>query len=375
VAGLVSVVSLGVSLARQRRKAGERLAMHRQLVGDLASLHQNTIRCLSSGLVTITLDGTITSMNDAACEILGFATPPVGQKLASHIPALDRVLAKVDALGRVLRDELIAKRSDGAERCLGLSTTPLSDHTGSVIGRVIHFQDLTDLRRMELAVARSERLAGIGRLAANIAHEIRNPLASISGSVEVLKQVAGADAETRNLVDIAVREVDRVNALISNLLNYARPRSEDRQRLDLTEMVTEIATMFEVERRSTEVHLQLETVSAVWVEGAAGQIKQVLWNLLRNAAEAMPRGGTITVATTVRLAPKHEAILMVRDTGVGIAREDLDHIFEPFFSRKVGGTGLGLATTARIVGDHEGTIDVLSQPGEGTAFTVRLPAV
>ena len=375
LAGLVSVGSLGVSLARQRRKAGERLVIHQQLVGDLASLHQNTIRCLSSGLMTTTLDGTITTMNDAACEILGFAEAPVGQKLVSHIPSIEQVMAKVDALGRVLRDEVNAVRTDGAERCLGLSATPLSDHTGSVIGRVIHFQDLTDLRRMEQAVARSERLAGIGRLAANIAHEIRNPLASISGSVEVLKRLPGADAETQNLIDIAVREVDRVNALISNLLNYARPRSEDRQRLDLTEMVGEIATMFEQERRSAQVHLALQTVPGVWVEAASGQLNQVVWNLLRNAAEAMPTGGTITVSTLVKEGAKRQAILMVRDAGVGIAREDLDHIFEPFFSRKAGGTGLGLATTARIVEDHHGTIDVLSQRGKGTTFTVHLPGL
>ena len=227
---------------------------------------------------------------------------------------------------------------------------------------------------MEQAVARAERLAGIGRLAANIAHEIRNPLASISGSVEVLKSLPGADAETRNLVDIAVREVDRVNALISNLLDYARPRSEDRQRLDLGEMVTEIAKIFEQERRMKDVHLQLHTQTGVWVEAASGQMQQVLWNLLRNAVEAMPEGGTIYLAAAQKNTVPPEAILMVRDTGVGIARDDLDHIFEPFFSRKTGGTGLGLATTARIVEDHKGTIDVLSQRGKGTTFTVRLPA-
>jgi len=373
--GLVSVGSLGVSLARQRRKAGERLAIHQQLVGDLASLHQDTIRCLSSGLVTTTLDGTITTMNDAACDILGITdAPPIGEKLVSHIPSMERVLAKAGALGRVLRDEVDAVRADGVARRLGLSATPLSDHTGNVTGRVIHFQDLTDLRHMEQVVARAERLAGIGRLAANIAHEIRNPLASISGSVEVLKRLPGADAETCNLVDIAVREVDRVNALISNLLDYARPRTEDRQRLDLGEMVAEIAKIFEQERRAKEVRLQLHAPTSVWVEAASGQMQQVLWNLLRNAAEAMPEGGTIYLSTALKNAIPPEAILMVRDTGIGIAKEDFDHIFEPFFSRKAGGTGLGLATTARIVEDHKGTIDVHSQPGKGTTFTIRLPA-
>jgi two-component system sensor histidine kinase PilS (NtrC family) len=327
-------------------------------------------------LLTTTLDGTITTMNDAACEILGFRdAPPLGQKLATHIPSLEGVVAKAGALGRVLRDEVNAVRPDGVERCLGLSATPLSDYSGEVIGRVIHFQDLTDMRRMEQAVARAEHLAGIGRLAANIAHEIRNPLASISGSVEVLKRLPGADAETRNLVDIAVREVDRVNILITNLLEYARPRTEDRQRIDLGEMVGEIAKIFEQERRAKEVRLELHTESGVWVEAASGQMRQVLWNLLRNAADAMPEGGTIHLAASRKPGQPPIAILVVRDAGVGIREEDLDHIFEPFFSRKPGGTGLGLATTARIIEEHRGSIDVLSEAGKGTTFTVRLPAL
>jgi two-component system sensor histidine kinase PilS (NtrC family) len=376
LAGSVSVGSLGVSLARQRRKVGERLAVQQQIVGDLASLHQDTIRCLSSGLVTTTLDGTITTMNDAACEILGLGhKPPLGQKLTKHIPCLDAVLAKAGAQGRVLRDEVDAIRSDGVERRLGLSATPLSDHSGLVTGRVIHFQDLTDLRQMEQAVTRAERLAGIGRLAANIAHEIRNPLASISGSVEVLRRLPGADPETRNLVDIAVREVDRVNALITSLLDYARPRSEERQHLDLGELIGDIAKIFEQERRVKNVQLQVHNQAGVLVEAASGQMHQVLWNLLRNAVEAMPEGGTIYLAAGLRAADPPQAILMVRDTGIGIAEADLDHIFEPFFSRKPDGTGLGLATTARIVEDHKGSIEVKSQLGRGTTFTIRLPAL
>lgn len=375
LAGLISVGSLGVTLARQRRKVGERLAAQQQIVGDLASLHQDTIRCLSSGLVTTNLDGTITTMNDAAREILGIGQAPLGQQLTTHIPCLYQVLARAGAQGRVLRDEVDAIRGDGAKRRLGLSATPLSDHSGNVTGRVIHFQDLTDLRRMEQEVARSEHLAGIGRLAANIAHEIRNPLASISGSVEVLRRLPGADPETRSLIDIAVREVDRVNALITGLLEYARPRSEERQRLDLGELVSEIAKIFEQECQGRGVVLRVDSRSGLLVEAAPGQLQQVLWNLLRNAVEAMPSGGTLhlTAASTSALPP--EVTLAVRDTGVGIAETDLDCIFEPFFSCKPGGTGLGLATTARIVADHKGSIDLASRVGQGTTFTVRLPAL
>lgn len=376
LAGLVSVGSLGVGMARQRRKAGERLVMHQQLVGDLASLHQNTIRCLSSGLVTTTLDGTITTMNDAACEILGLSgPPPIGQRLVSHIPALEALLDSAGALGRVQRDEVDAVRSDGNKRRLGLSATPLSDHAGKVIGRVIHFQDLTDLRYMEQMVARAEHLASIGRLAANIAHEIRNPLASISGAVEVLKRLPGADGETRDLVEIAVREVDRVNTLISSLLDYARPRTDERQRLDLGEMAQEIAKIFDQERRTTEIALQLQAPSGIFVAAAAGQMQQVLWNLLRNGADAMPHGGTLHLSVGKQEGDPATAVLTVRDTGVGICEEDMDHIFEPFFSRKPGGTGLGLATTVRIVEAHQGTIEVASQPGIGTTFTIKIPRI
>jgi two-component system sensor histidine kinase PilS (NtrC family) len=376
LAGLVSVGSLGVGLARQRRKVGERLAMQQQIVGDLASLHQNTIRCLSSGLVTTTLDGTITTMNDAACEILGFSgPPPIGQTLASHIPALDALLADADAHDPVQRNEVDARRVDGLQRRLGLSATPLSDHAGHVIGRVIHFQDLTDLRHMEQMVARAEHLASIGRLAANIAHEIRNPLASISGAVEVLKSLPGADDETNNLVDIAVREVDRVNALIRSFLDYARPRVDERQRLDLGEMVGELAKIFEQEKRAQEVELRLSIASSICVEAAPGQMQQVLWNLLRNAVDAMPHGGSIDLVVASKDGAPPFAILVVHDTGVGIAKDDMTRIFEPFFSRKPGGTGLGLATTARIVEAHRGTIEVESQPGSGTTFTIHLPRV
>jgi signal transduction histidine kinase len=169
--------------------------------------------------------------------------------------------------------------------------------------------------------------------------------------------------------------VDRVNALISNFLDYARPRTDERQRLDLGEMVGEIAKIFEQERRTEAVVLQLDAPGGIFVEAAAGQMQQVLWNLLRNAVDAMPKGGTIHLAVGHKDSDPRLAVLVVRDTGVGIAKADLDHIFEPFFSRKPGGTGLGLATTVRIVEAHRGTIEVGSQPGKGTTFTIKLPRV
>jgi two-component system sensor histidine kinase PilS (NtrC family) len=230
---------------------------------------------------------------------------------------------------------------------------------------------------MELAVERNERLAGIGRLAAAIAHEIRNPLASISGSVEVLRTMPGADPDSQHLIDIAVREVDRLNGLITDLLEYARPRTEERRPIELGELVGEVITAFRREPRTAEqrVDVSFRTTEAAWLEGAGGQLRQVIWNLLRNATEAMPKGGAIAIELGQERRPEDvpEVWLSVKDTGMGIAAADREHIFEPFFSTKKGGTGLGLATVARVVGDHHGEIELESEPGCGTTFHVRLP--
>lgn len=376
-AAIAAMGALAANLAGQTRRAGERLARHQQYAGDLASLHQNTIRSLSSGLVTTTIEGAITSINEAACEILGMdQTAALGQPLTTRIPGLTPVLVEAGPVGAVRRHEVDAVRADGTVRRLGVSMTPLSDHTGQVVGRVIHFQDLTELRRMEQRVQRSERLAGIGRLAAAIAHEIRNPLASISGSVEILRGFPGVDGETRQLIDIAVRETDRLNQLISDLLNYARPRTEDYGALDLGEIAAEVVKSFQQEHRAG-IRLEARVGKGIGINGASGPIRQVLWNLMRNGAEAMPNGGVLGVRAESQMGAdgRSEVLLEVSDQGVGMDKEVLEHIYEPFFSTKAKGTGLGLATVARIVEDHRGTIEITSAKGEGTTFALRFPAI
>ncbi|MEO8213773.1 MAG: ATP-binding protein, partial [Myxococcales bacterium] len=388
-AALIAVGFLASKLAAKNRQADERLTIHEAYAGDLARLHENTIRCLTSGLVTVDLAGRVTTANEVAREILGAGVRGLlGLPLTDVLPDLPRVLAAAGPAGTVRRAELSAATSDGSLRHLGVSAAPLSDHLGQLIGRVIHFQDLTELKRMELAVARSERLASIGRLSAAIAHEIRNPLASISGSMEILRDQPGTDPESRQLMNIAVREVDRLNALVTSLLDYARPSSEERRRIDLVEETREIVQAFERERRDERqpIAVEFETGSEAEIEAAGGQIRQILWNLLRNAAEAMPRGGTIKVQVTsaAESARRDRALsapaglptpvtVTVADSGSGIPKGDLDRIFEPFFSTKAAGTGLGLATVARIVDDHHGAIEVTSAVGIGTTVTIRLP--
>ena len=246
----------------------------------------------------------------------------IGEPLEVHLPQLALLLLEAGPQGTVRRAEITALRDDGAVRNLGISAAPLADHTGGVIGRVIHFQDLTELRRMQLEVERAERLASIGRLAAGIAHEIRNPLASISGSIEMLKTTPGADADSRQLMDIAVREVDRLNRLITDLLDYARPHKEERRRLDLGEHAGEIVRAFEQERRE-KITVAVELPAGVMVEAAPGQLRQVLWNLIRNAADAMSTSGGGEIA--IRLGTDGpRAALAIRDQGPGIPRDRLD---------------------------------------------------
>lgn len=385
IAALAAVGVLASMLAARSRQADERLTRHEAYAGDLARLHENTIRCLTSGLVTLNLEGRVTSVNDAGCEILGCgrlgeAGPQLlGVPLASLLPDLPRVLAQAGPTGIVRRAEIMATRADGELRHVGISAAPLSDHRGQHIGRVIHFQDLTELRRMEVAVARAERLASIGRLAAAIAHEIRNPLAGISGSIELLRDHPGTEDENRKLMGIVVREVDRLNGLITSLLDYARPRTEERTSVDLSEDVSEVVAAFEHERRQVNAAIAVtaHVEAGTLVHGGRAQLRQVVWNLLRNAAEAMPSGGRIDVRVVreagTRLGPM--VLLAITDTGAGIPKADLDRIFEPFFSTKPGGTGLGLPTVARIIDDHRGTIELASEVGRGTTVTIRIPAV
>jgi two-component system sensor histidine kinase PilS (NtrC family) len=377
LAGIVSVGALGFTLSSQSQQTGQRLELHEQYADDLASLHENTIRCLSSGLVTVRPAGAITSINDAACEILGL-TPEraLGQPLSTMIPGVASLLAEAGPGAQVRRREVSALRPDGTLRRLGISAAPLTDHKDQVIGRVIHFQDLTDLRRMEMAVQRSERLASIGRLAAGIAHEIRNPLASISGSVEVLRTLPYSDDDTKKLIDITIREADRLNGLITSLLDYARPPAGEQENLDLGQLVEEVVQTFRHGQKNEAILIATDIDADVRVQGAPGSLRQILWNLMRNACEAMPDGGQIlvSVAEEEMTAGDREVVMSVSDTGVGIAAEDQERIFEPFFTKgKSSGTGLGLATVARIAEDHQGTVDVESVPGKGTTFFVRLP--
>jgi two-component system sensor histidine kinase PilS (NtrC family) len=363
-AALVGVGALSFIFGDQLQKGAETLATTRQAAAELLTLHQDIVRSLSSGLVTLTLEGRVLTANHAAGDILRRSVGElIGQPIERVLPGL------VD--GTESRRIDLAVPARGVELTIGATVSPLRDAKDEVIGRVVNFQDLTELRRLEQHARRAERLATVGHLAAGIAHEIRNPLASISGSIELLSKSPQASDDDRTLMSIVHREIQRLNVLIGDVLDYASPRPLQRVDFDLGVLVEEVLQVARGNGDLAEVELTSQLDSPLRVHGDPAKLRQVLWNLVRNAAEAALGGGkhvrvkALTADGGVRI--------VVSDDGNGIPKEMLARVFEPFFTTKPRGYGLGLATCHAVVAEHGGRIDVESETGKGTRMVVTLP--
>ena len=277
---------------------------------------------------------------------------------------------------RIQRAEIRFHRADGSEVFLGFSTSPMKDAEGQSIGRVVIFQDLTPIRQMEERVRIADRLAGVGELAAGLAHEIRNPLASIAGSSQLLRESATSVGESATLLDIIGRESQRLNGLITDFLAYTGPSQRNTARLDVASLLRDVVEAVRAgEAREKGVVIELARLPALRVEGDGEQLRQVAWNLVRNAVQAAPAGGKVMIDgfEQIRHGVRY-VVAAVVDTGPGIAPGNLEKIFNPFFTTKEGGTGLGLSISQRIVHQHKGFIEVRQAPGKGSAFSVFLPA-
>lgn len=336
-------------------------------VNTLRSINENIVRSLSSGLLTVDPEGTILFANPTAASLLG----------RSNIHGLDcdelipGVKAHLDDSGGVRnRFELTITRADDNRRInLGLACSPLLDEHNQFLGHIVNFQDVTELREMERVLRRNERLAALGTLAASVAHEVRNPLAAISGCAELLEP--DVSDEDKRLIQVIRSESSRLADIVNELLDYTRPRKLQRAEIDFGAALGELADSFRADPSNAEIELVVSVPKhAVPVEIDIAQITQVLWNLVRNGAEAMTGEGRLELGLQ---ATEDNIRINVRDFGKGIDAEDLERIFEPFFSTKSGGTGIGLALVHRIVEEHGGTVEVQSTPGEGTRFMIELP--
>jgi two-component system sensor histidine kinase PilS (NtrC family) len=362
----VATAALASYLAEQVRRTGERLAARELDLAAITALHESIVQSVASGLLTVDGRGRVTFLNRAGEQITGLAAAEVRGRPAQRW---------FGAFQESQRGETDFVNARGEPLRLGYTLFPLRGRHGEEIGRAVIFQDLTRLRAMEERMQRSERLAEMGSMAAGLAHELRNPIAAISGSVELLRAGADAPAGDARLMEIVVREAARLDQLVTRFLEYARPAAPQRGPADLARIASETLEVFVHDPAASRVRVERELASAP-VHCDADQMRQVVWNLLLNAAQAAPAAGREEpVRVVVRTAPEAGggAVLEVEDDGPGIAPQDLPRLFTPFFTTKERGTGLGLATVQRIVDAHQGTIAAGPGARGGARFTVRLP--
>jgi two-component system sensor histidine kinase PilS (NtrC family) len=369
LAACAGVAVLASNLARQIQQTSASLASQRDVTANLYALHEDIVRSLSTGLLTVDQGGAVLTVNQAACDILGApAHALVGRPLAAIMPGIEQALAEVGTRHAPQRRDMVRTRPGGAEQVLAVSVSQLRSNRDEVIGSVVNFQDLTEMRAMERQVRRAERLAVVGTLAAGVAHEIRNPLASISGSIELLRAAPQVDEDGRALMDIVTREVDRLNVLITDLLDYTNPQPRALAAFDLASLARETVQVFVQDRSLEGIQVTCEGLSALEITADPGRIRQVLWNLLRNAAEAARSRVVVRVGRRDAMA-----LLEISDDGPGIEPEHLERVFDPFFTTKSQGSGLGLATCHSIAREHGGNIQAENEPGGGCRFVVSLP--
>jgi len=375
-ATLLVVAILAGGLGEQYRATRQELETRQKDLRDLRAFKDLVFQSVGTGLIALDREHRITAFNRAAEEITGVVAPrAIGQAWSSLIGAaipLEPIEAVITANPRAsTRHEAVLRRPDGTTVPVRMTFSALRSGEGERLGLISACEDLSAIRDMESRMRQADRLATVGRMAANIAHEIRNPLASLTGAIEVLTSPLTADDARERLSQIVARESERLNHIIKNFLEYARPAPLSIATFDVAAAVEDVLLLLEHRASPGSLKVIREFAPSIPWAVDAQQFRQILWNLCLNAVEAMPDGGELRVSVAVRGGTLEVA---VSDTGDGIAAADVSHVFEPFFSTKPEGTGLGLALVHRIVLDHGGEIDVRSSPGLGTTFTLTLPA-
>ena len=371
---------LASRLAERQAHSDVQLTEAKHALAGLRALHERIVESIRSGLVTTDLNGLIYTFNAAAEEITGYTAEALrGQHVSILFDTLNR---KVEESLRAAEEGATSPRyeadcltADGLRLRLGYSIFPLFGETGAHTGLVITFQDLTQVRALEETSRRQDRLAAVGRVAAGIAHEIRNPLAAMRGSIQVLNSEMNGDPGQAELMEIVLRESDRLNHILADFLTYARPRPVALADTDLREPLRETFTLLRHSPETRDEHTIEEDFPAhpIRAQADAAGLRQVFWNLSRNALFAMPEGGTLRVK--LRPTGYGRVRITFTDTGRGMSPEQVERLFEPFSFSTTGGTGLGLSIVYQIIRDHGGTINVRSREGHGTTIVVELPGV
>jgi two-component system, NtrC family, sensor histidine kinase PilS len=365
ILGLLLVSFLASNLASRLRKAGGQLREATAQAAGLARLNEDIIRSLSSGLLTTDNERIVRTVNRAGLEIFGAThSEMVGQSLARFF------LDAASLPSERARSEGEGRRTSGEVFPTGYSRTPLVNALGERTGELFLFQDLTELVELRKAAERAERLAALGRLAAALAHEIRNPLGAISGSVQLVHESGALEQEDRRLLGIVLREVDRLNGLVSTMLQVGRTPPPHRMNTALVALTSEVVEVARRDHKSAGTTIVVHAPEREVVAAVDGdQIKQVVWNLLSNALTHAPAGSVVKIEIREE---DDVAIWSIEDEGPGVPAEARGQLFDMFYSKRPHGVGLGLALVEQIVRAHGGDVRVVSPPGQGARFEVRL---
>ena len=375
-------IALLTSFVVEREKRTRTLLAKKQSDFDqLNLLHRSIIESVDTGILTVDLAGKIKSFNRAATEITGIPFRKVeNRKLSEVFPDFPVLRGEQDTAGSrpaaKTPFEIPFSAADGRRLLLSCSVSPLRDHNNLGIGNIVIFQDLTEINEMRESLEKSRRLAFIGEVAAGLAHEIRSPLSSISGSIQMLLQDPYAIETNEKLMQIILRGKDQLEAFLKDFLLMARPAPGRREEIDVAGTITEVVESL---RCVQDWHDALESAvrlpdKPLSIHANRTEIRQVIWNVIINAVQAMPEGGMLTVeARPAKLHEREGIEILITDTGHGIDRQTLNLIFEPFYTTREMGTGLGLAVVNRIVEGYGGEIRIQSESAQGTTCRIWLP--
>ena len=347
----------------------------RRRLQDTSAIADEVVASLPVGLMVMDGSGRIIMQNPAAESITGLAADQVrGMHAGSILPEnMAALIFSDESGGRVIEREMACRFGKTEPVPVSVSAARIVNEDGVFVGSLIIFRDLTEIKALQEAMQRKEKLAAVGDLAAGIAHEIRNPLSSVKGMATYFKNKSADDSEARAAAEVMVQETDRLNRVISELLEFARPSRIDARPADINTVLEHSIRLIRQDAENQDVHLKIsrgENLPLADID--SDRFIQCLLNLYLNAIQAMENGGELTVESS-RWA-EGEIVIRVSDTGPGIAEENLGQIFDPYFTTKSTGTGLGLAIVHKIVESHEGRITVKSPPGKGTVFNIVLPA-
>ncbi len=351
-------------LAERARLSEEALQRSTIDYSELAQLNSAIVAHSENALLTTTVAGRIRVFNPYAESITGLAQSYAYDKPITEVfPQLSGLLHQPGAM------EFEFHSTDGA-MTLACHVAPFTDSMGLLTGYIVNLRDMTAIRRMEAALKKADRLAALGELSARMAHEIRNPLAALCGSAQMLSSAKGIQKHDTQLLTIVTREAERLDALISEFLLYARPAAPQLRQISLQAHIEETLLLLAQDPEFSDVSLHNLVADSVLVTVDPDQLRQVIINLMQNSVDAMPEGGNIWVECHVN--PVSIAIC-ITDNGSGMTPDTMRHLFEPFWSTKTAGTGLGLAISYRIAEAHGGTLTAESPPGGGSRFTLTLP--